>query len=179
MSARSTVAGLSSAHPGAFLRRVGPQGDGLQHCGLRFEESAGPRPAKSAATGETGARPMEGDVLWKTGPPSHPHPQFPTGLGKRPPSTHPRFPHLPQARRRLTIYLDSEGHRSRRAAPASYLRPMHRCNCRRRTNVVDIGQSIAGRVAPPLRPWPCPAACAPAPASPPRRSAPPDPGRWG
>jgi hypothetical protein len=35
---------------------------------------------------------MEDDVLWKAAM----RPRLPTGLGKRPPNHHPRFPQLPQ-----------------------------------------------------------------------------------
>src|SRR4051812_47136604 len=35
---------------------------------------------------------MEADVLWKAAM----RPRLSTGLGKRPPNHHPRFPHLPQ-----------------------------------------------------------------------------------
>src|SRR5437660_694789 len=37
-------------------------------------------------------RAMESDVLWKAAM----KPRLPTGLGKRPPPLHPRFPQLPQ-----------------------------------------------------------------------------------
>ena len=93
-----------------------------------------------------GARPVEGDVLWKTGTPTHTTSQFPTGLAKRPPASHPRFAHLPQDRRRRAIYLSLKQKEAAGLRPADPM-TMHRCNCRRCTSVVDAGQD-SGRQRP-------------------------------
>src|SRR5271169_5796182 len=149
MSKLSADCGHSIAHPGAVLRGMETVSQVSSHCTLWFSRSEGLRRALQGTQDArcwAGARPVEGAVLWKTGAPAHPHSQFPTGLGKRPPATHPRFPHLRTGTTTTRLYItDSTTKRSspRRAGlrPALLPETLHKCNCRRCTSVVDTGHS--------------------------------------